>query len=195
MHLPISISTSDANDCGIPLTVQRPETAVLELSAFRKLAAIVSKELLLLQYGPSTDDEELAVFEASPFEFSIATVSLTLDKIKGREMLVVRLIAESTAIQLSVSPEQLRSRNPKNGDLLPDSPYADMGLEEVDRSNEDVAMVTLTKTTRKRSPSIIPIKVERRGRYGFAIEWGDGATIIYSMRSIAIAAGGKLNQK
>lgn len=40
-------------------------------------------------------------------------------------------------------------------------------------------------------PELFPARVEKKGIYGYSVEWADGATIIYSMISIAKAAGGK----
>lgn len=39
----------------------------------------------------------------------------------------------------------------------------------------------------------IPTKLDKKGHYGYEIEFSDGATIIYSMLSVAIAAGAKVN--
>merc|ERR1719203_2436957 len=35
---------------------------------------------------------------------------------------------------------------------------------------------------------LFPVTLEKRGHYGYAVEWADGATVIYSMSSIAKAA-------
>lgn len=190
VQIPISVKTNDANDGGSPLTISRPKEAAKELAAFRDLAAIVSRELLQLQFGSSTEGQEMVTFEADRIEFDVATATLLLAKTKGRENFTVRLVSDSQAVQLSVPPAQLRSRDPKTGDTMPDSPYlaeeaSSLHLDQVEK---------VTRAPGKRSPSIIPTKVERRGRYGFAVEWADGSTIIYSMRSIARAAGGVLKQ-
>ena len=37
---------------------------------------------------------------------------------------------------------------------------------------------------------LFPCKIEKKGRYGYSVEWADGVTIIYSMFSLAKAAGG-----
>ena len=188
VQLPISIVTNDANDSGIPLTLSRPKEATRELLAYNLLSNIVAEELLRLQYGSPSNDEmaELVTFAATNNEeiytFNVANVSLHLDKQKGNEKLIVRIFSDTNAVQMTISsPSDLRARDPKTGDIMTDSPY----LAKVDHSDNPV-VVTVTK----RSPSVIPIKVERRGRYGYAVEWADGATIIYSMRCLAKAAGG-----
>ena len=197
VQLPISMATNDANECGIPLTISRPATAVKELSAYKILSNIVSEELLRLQYGASSNDEavELVSFSAATNEeictFDVANVSLHLDKTKGNEKLIVRIFSDTNALQFTISsPSDLRSRDPKTGDIMTDSPHI---TKSTTPDNNDGPTVVVKVT--KRSPSVIPIKVERRGRYGFAVEWADGATIIYSMRCLAKAAGGELKTK
>jgi Mrp family chromosome partitioning ATPase len=194
VQLPISIATNNANDDGIPLTITRTREATKELTAYKKLADIVSEELLRLQYGPITHDEtaEFVTFDAyGTTYFDVANVSLVLDKTKGNEKLIVRLYSESNATQFPIpSPSDLRSRDPKTGDTITDSPYLNQtSYKDTMSSHSQDPVVKVTK----RSPSVIPVK-ERRGRYGFAVEWADGATIIYSMRSLARAAGGKLKK-
>jgi hypothetical protein len=44
----------------------------------------------------------------------------------------------------------------------------------------------------KTSPSLSVTRVERKGRYGYAVQYADGATVIYSSKSLALAAGGEL---
>ena len=208
VQLPISVAMTDAVDSGTPLTLARPEGAEKELLAFSDLAAIVSRELLQLQYGaPPTDGEGFVVFDESDSDgepgavFGLATVILALDKKAKGDKFAVRLVSDSGAIQKQVAPAQLRSRDPRTGEIMPDSPYL-VDQEEGD-SNETPGEHPLVTKTRvaaktganKRSPSVIPTKVERRGRYGFAVEWGDGATIIYSMRCLAKAAGGVVKEK
>jgi hypothetical protein len=194
VQLPISIAANDANECGVPLTISRPDAAVAELAVYRDLARLVSRELLLLQYGSPNERRQLVVFDSDPEQyFDVASVTLSLDKSKGAEKFLVRLVSDSTAVQRVVSPALLRSRNPKTGDTMADSPFLEVDNDEASASGGDKPV--MVSRTRKRSPSIIPTKVERRGRYGFAVEWGDGATIIYSVQSLARAAGGTVKQE
>jgi MinD-like ATPase involved in chromosome partitioning or flagellar assembly len=192
VQLPISVALNDANDDGIPLTVSRPKDATKELAAYELLSNIVSKELLRVQYASGFIDglSELITFNTHPDKtFDVANVTLSLDRARGNETLTVRIFSESDAIQWHIAPSQLRSRDPKTGDSIPDSPYDESKEQSLDLD----PVVTETRATKKkRSPSVVPTKVERRGRYGFSVEWGDGATIIYSMRSIARAVGGIL---
>ena len=85
VQIPISGATNDANDGGSPLTISRPKEAAKELAAFRDLAAIVSRELLQLQYGSSTEGREIVAFEPDRIKFDVATVTVLLDKSKGGE--------------------------------------------------------------------------------------------------------------
>lgn len=195
VQLPISVALNDANDDGIPLTMSRPEDATKELAAYELLTNIVSKELLRVQYGAGFIDglSEYVTFNTHPDKsFDVSNVTLSLDRARGNEAMTVRIFSESDAIQWHIAPSQLRSRDPKTGDSIPNSPFMNDEISK-DQSLDSDPIVTETKVVKKkRSPSVIPTKVERRGRYGFAVEWGDGATIIYSMRSIARAVGGTL---
>jgi hypothetical protein len=183
VQLPISTTTSDANDAGEPLCLMRSEAAHVELSAFSTLAKNVSKELLKLQYGRS-DNPEFVTFGTDSQTYEVSTIQLSLDKTTG-DGLMVRLFSDSGATQERIMGAELRSRDPKTGDTLESSPFKD----EVKRSNKD-PMVTESRAAAKKSPSLTPKKVDKKGRYGYAVHWDDGAIIIYSVLSIARAAGG-----
>lgn len=189
VQLPISPLTNTGNDDGTPICLQRPDTAKKELAAFEDLADIVSGELLKYQYGQrDADDVGEVSFDNESFDLSMVTLAKASDG-----FLTVRLFSDTGATQRRISPAMLRSRDPKTGDEIADSPF----LEEARQggaSESDAAVVTIHKTGKKQSPSLIPNKVNRRGRYGFQVEWADGATIIYSMVSIARAAGGSINE-
>ena len=168
------------------------------------LTNIVSEELLRLQYGAPSNDEttELVTFDATNengtiHTFDVASVSLHLDKSKvGNEKLFIRIFSDTNAVQFTIpAPSELRARDPKTGDIMTDSPYLAKAVDNnsMDNNKNDNPVVVVKVT--KRSPSVIPTKVERRGRYGFAVEWADGATIIYSLRCLAKAAGGELLKK
>lgn len=191
VQLPISILTNDANETGEPLTLVRPREAQKELVAFRHLANHVARELLLIQYG-KTDSQQFILLDDETFD--VATTVLSLDRGKNEEKFSVRLFSDTGAVQKLLHPSSLRCRDPRTGDILEDSPFrasfemaSDDGRED---EGDDPTIIKTKASTGKRSPSIIPTKVERRGRYGFAVEWADGATIIYSMICIAKAAGG-----
>lgn len=187
VQLPISTTTNDANDAGEPLCLKRPDNAKEELAAFSKLAQNVSKELLKLQYGQS-DDKQLVTFGTDPQQFDVSTVQLGIDKISGGAF-SVRIYSESGATQIKVAPVELRSRDPKTGERLEGNPYK----EALERAPSD-PMVTKTSTKEKKSPSLVASRVEKKGRYGYAVQWDDGAIIIYSVLSIAKSAGAAVVQ-
>lgn len=171
----------------------RSKEAVAELSAFEKLAKTVSGEFLKLQYENKRDDHELVMFGTDVFD--VWSVHLALDKGTG-DSFTVRLHSDLGALQLKVSSAQLRSRDPKTGEALPDSPFkddydgADPHVSSTDPS-VTIHRVEETKKARgKKSPSLKPSRVQMKGRYGYAVVWADGATIIYSKLCIARAAGG-----
>jgi hypothetical protein len=183
IQLPISTTTNDANDAGEPLCLLRPEAASVELLAFSTLANNVSKELLKLQYGRN-DNLEVVTFGTDTQTFDVSTIQLSLAKVAG-DGFVARLYSESGATQEQITGAKLRSTDPKTGDELESSPFKD----KIKSSNQD-PMVTETRPTQKKSPSSTPSKVEKKGRYGYAVHWEDGAVIIYSVLSLARAAGG-----
>lgn len=180
VEMPMSPFTSNANDSGKPLSLERPAEASRELEAFSQLAREVSGELLKTFYG-TTESSESVKFDDSSEEFSVASIDLSLDSMTKE--FVVRLYSPSGALQKRVVAAQLRARDPRTGDVIDDSPF----LHE---SGEKPA-IHVQKSNERVSPSIDPNSVERKGRYGFAVKWGDGATIIYSKKCVARAAGGE----
>lgn len=178
IEMPMSLSTSDANDGGKPLCLERPAEASKELAAFEQLAREVSGELLKIFYG-ATESSESVRFRDSPEEFAVASVDLSLDS--ATKEFVVRLYSPSGALQKRFLAAQLRARDPRTGDVIEDSPFLHEGGEK--------PAIHVHKSNARVSPSIDPNSVERKGRYGFAVRWGDGATIIYSKKSVALCCG------
>jgi hypothetical protein len=179
IEMPMSVLASEANDKGQPLVLSRPEGAEQELVAYTDLARIVSGELLKTFYG-TTESSESVKFRDSVEEFAVASLDLSLDK--TTKEFVVRLYSPAGALQKRVLAAQLRARDPRTGEVIDDSPF-------LERLGEQPA-IHVHKSTDKLSPSLDPNRVERKGRYGFAVQWADGATIIYSKKSVARAAGG-----
>ena len=190
VQLPISVATNTANDNGNPLCVTRPDEATEELSAFRRLAENVSGEILKMQFGGHVG-EVFVTFGSASDEFDLAMLQLSLDK-SSDQAFVVRLFGEFGAIQKRISSAELRARDPKSGDVIEASPFADQ-LNSFASSADD-PVVTVHKASGKVSPSLLPVGVEKKGLYGFAVRWSDGATIIYSKKSIAVAAGGTIKE-
>jgi hypothetical protein len=186
--MPISTEANDANDSGRPLSLARPDRATEELSAFESLASALCTELLKLQCSHPEGAWSVS-FGSAPEAFDLA--SLQLSKEKGSEFLVVRLYGVSGALQLRLTPAQLRSRDPQSGDAIGDSPFLDEALAEAPPSR-DTTVVALHKVSSKKTPSLSVARVDRKGRYGYSVHFADGAVIIYSMKSLARAAGGDL---
>jgi len=208
--LPLSAALNECNEDGTPLMLKRPANKVTsEIETFEELGERVSSELLCLQYGK--DKEEYTVTFASEDEtFDLSTLVLQFQKSMGKDdnsssSLTARFVSYSKAIKRKFLPASLRTVDPKTGDVLKDSPFLEYvetapdgasdnkgGIDPVITRTGAGGEARATTSTNKRPPSILPVTVERRGRYGFAVEWGDGATIIYSMKAIARAAGGKV---
>ena len=88
---------------------------------------------------------------------------------------VARFFSEQGALELSIAGPDLRSRDPKTGTIV---------------VNASVGTTKPMVEHHVSPPRLFPAKVERKGRYGYAVEYADGATIIYSLFAIAKAAGG-----
>jgi Mrp family chromosome partitioning ATPase len=169
-QLPISTITNDANDSGIPLALSRPTEAKEELDVMEKLASSVIRDLFLTQHL-RTDSAEMTThphkitFPNSNVgdEFDLASTQLTIDGVS----FVARFFSEQGALQVLIPPETLRARHPKTGDIV---------------ENEKSEMV-------QNVPKLFPAKLDPKGRYGYSVQWADGATIIYSLLSIARSAG------
>jgi hypothetical protein len=192
--MPISTHTHEANDAGEPLCLVRPEAAAVELDAFQLLAENVSRELLKIHYG-ATETQGVVMLQDGDAtdKFGISSVHLNVDV--ANKSFSVRLFSASGAVQKRVSAAGLRARDPKTGNVLDDSPFK-KHLRDETSSGSSSSSVTVHKTTsaatEKDHPSLSPTKVVKKGRYGYAVQWADGATIIYSKLSIAIAAGGTI---
>ncbi|GKY95154.1 hypothetical protein MPSEU_000479000 [Mayamaea pseudoterrestris] len=178
VQLPISEDTNAANDDGKPFCLVRSEIYGRELGAFRTLANALTGELLKMQFN-KLDSQVTATFPESDAVFDVATTHFSLDKVS--ENFNVRLYGEFGAVQRKIKAVSLRARDPKSGVILDESPF-----KRMEETQSDQVMVI--KTTKK-NPAIIPTIVQRRGRYGYGVQWADGATIIYSMKSLVVAAG------
>uniref|UniRef100_A0A7S2YAX9 Gamma-butyrobetaine hydroxylase-like N-terminal domain-containing protein n=1 Tax=Entomoneis paludosa TaxID=265537 RepID=A0A7S2YAX9_9STRA len=105
----------------------------------------------------------------------------------------MRLFSSSGAVQKRIFPSELRSRDPKTGDIIEDSPFREQKPKDPFvrvHSSSDVESDSNNNSKKKPSPSVTPVQVDRKGRYGFAVQWADGATIIYSKVCLAKASGG-----
>lgn len=184
IHLPISSVTNEANDTGVPLSLARPETgADDELVAFGQLAKMTSKELLLLRYA---DPERDGVVIVQGAKFEVSTLNCSIEA--GNDSFSVRLYSESGATKISVPASNLRSRDPKTGEPLSVQPQSQAKGSLISASGDMVTVHKVSHGKTRRHPKNIPTSCEKKGRYGFAVEFEDGATIIYSMHAIALTA-------
>jgi len=205
-QFPISSHTNDANETGSPLCLSRPEEAADELSTFGRLSAVVASELLLLQYGRSNEGGNegmhnltVALGDAT---FNVADLQLAVEN--DENIFAIRLFCDSGALEVRVAGEKLRHWHPQLGEEMEKEENAD-GVGDVfvettsgsgcgsghdhSHSHSHSHAPSLKDFTSKKK-GLFPCKIEKKGRYGYSVEWADGATIIYSMFSLAKAAGG-----
>lgn len=188
-QFPISIKTNEANDNGQPLCLTRPQDASIELDLFHQLSTTVVKELLLLEHGRSSDVSDESSVRIGGEVFDVASLQLTVDN--NSKSFVVRMFSDSGATQVQIPGNKLRTWHPKLGEAM-----------EVDgNESADDSMITHTSGKGcgshshdhdhgKEMPRLFPCKIEKKGRYGYSVEWADRGTIIYSMYSLARAGGG-----
>jgi len=200
-QLPISSRMNEANDDGSPLCLSRPKEASVELDVFHKLSCDIAKELLLLDHGHghghlnnNDDSDDNSCIEIDGKLFDIASLHLSVDNEK--QMFVVRLFSDVGATQVMIPGNKLRSWHPKLGEPLP------ILLDESNNEEQEKQiMVTHTSGSKgcgsshdghahRHDLKLFPCKLEKKGKYGYAVEWADRSTIIYSMYSLAKAAGG-----
>jgi len=184
-QFPISSKTNEANDNGVPLCLDRPEDASTELDLFHQLSTTVAKELFLLEHGRSSAVSDESSVQIGSEIFNVASLQLTVDN--DRKSFLVRLFSDSGATQVQIEGDKLRTWHPKLGEAM----------EVEDSESAEDSMVTHTSgkgcgshSHGKESPRLFPCKIEKKGRYGYSVEWADQAAIIYSMYSLARAAGG-----
>ena len=199
-QLPISEFTNSSNDDGSPLCLTRPNDAQTELSVFSNLAKALSTELLLLQHQQQNNNEHAPNNKMrvtlknedtnQQKTYDISSMQLSLNKNnESNKDLILRLFSEDGATQVFISGEQIRLRDPKTGDDLIEP--STTTTSSCGGSNQSVK---IHRHQHNRENKYIPIKVEKKGRYGYEVEFADGATIIYSALSIAIIAGAEVQE-
>jgi hypothetical protein len=135
-------------------------------------------------------------------EFPLQSAMLLTDN--SNHSFILRMFSKGGAIQKTIDANVLRLTHPKTG----------ARLDQIDpsASNDKTfqAMLTRSQTGSEKgcsspiddihlssasSKRLFPVKIEKKGNYGFSCEWADGSTIIYSMSSILKAFGGRLTNK
>ncbi|KAL7466185.1 hypothetical protein ACHAXS_006475 [Conticribra weissflogii] len=207
-QLPISLAMNESNDSGTPLCCDRPSTARVEIETFTNLAKAVSADLLLLQHGleplsmkgkASTGRSNVltvTIDEAGDSEFDVPFTQLTVDN--SHKNFTIRLFSNEGGFQKVISGVDLRSRDPKTGerDHSVDAESFGGALSRGCGGSSSSLMVEHhtagdNSNPKKNKDYMFPAKVSKKGNYGYEVEWADGAVIIYSLKSIAKAAGGK----
>ena len=208
VQLPISPLTNGANDSGEPLCLERPSDGEAELQAFEGLAKVVSQEMLLLQHGLScmkssgnsgansgSSDAVVTFDSGAGQKFDVASLHMSVDGSDAKSF-AVRLFSDAGAWQGKVDGVILRSIDPKTGERMSDAideePKPKTGCSSSSPNGGIDSIVIHRHTNDEKKPRLFPAKVEKKGIYGYSVEWADGATIIYSLLSIAKAAGGKV---
>ena len=182
-QLPLSLATNSASEQGVPFALSRPANATVELEAISHLARIVSRELLKLpfQYEGTGD---VVSFDDAPERFALANIELSLEG--GNFWL--RAFTEWGAVKRRISPKDLRPRDPKSGEILENERKHDQSPPDAKRSG----MILVHGGRVLESTQQSPERLEKKGKVGFEVLWGDGTKIIYSRRAIAMAAGGRV---
>eukprot|EP00985_Skeletonema_marinoi_P018395 scaffold10263_cov143-Skeletonema_marinoi.AAC.2 len=163
-HLPISETVSDSNESGKPFCCDEPNG---NSEVFSKLADAVSADLLLLQHN---------MMPAS---------------MQGHQ---------GSGYQKIIGGDDLRSRNPKTGEVEEnsssnsgegDGKTVEHGCGGGSHSSDRGSSQPSITVHHDKKDNLFPAKLSKKGKYGYEVEWADGATIIYSLLAIAKAAGGK----
>jgi hypothetical protein len=221
-QLPLSSKTTNANETGVPLCLARPDGADAELRVFDRLAQAVSKQLFGLQNGIAIGyggDEDIsedsatnfnngATFKGSDAVFEVASAFLKAND-KSKTFTVRVFSNEGVATQLDIAAQILRMAHPKTGSPM-DAKKDDISKTVGPASTSNLGAsgggcgsgggggVHIHHHSHEPAPPaptmprLFPVTLERKGQFGYSVEWADGATIIYSMASLVKAAGGKL---
>ncbi|KAL7498716.1 hypothetical protein ACHAWT_008075 [Skeletonema menzelii] len=218
-HLPISETVSGSNESGKPFCCDKGNSnAKEEWAVFSKLADAVSTDLLLLQHnmmpasmqgqqGNSSTAMVVTIDEVEDSTFDVPFTQLDIDN--SHKRFTVRLFCNEGGYQKIISGADLRSRNPKTGEVEDDSSShsgeregktAQQGCggggHRDDRGSSQPSVMVHHHSSdcadnSNEKDNLFPAKLSKKGKYGYEVEWADGATIIYSLLAIAKAAGGK----
>jgi len=182
-QFPLSSETNYANDCGLPLCISRPINASKELDSFEQLASSVASQLFLLQHGNVQSDvegiSEPVSIKIGDKEFDVTSLHMTVDN--SKQLFRIRLFSNEGATELKLDGKVLRMWHPKLGTPMQDEETVAVTQTSGCGTNHNVEH-------RSQQSYFFPCKLDKKGLYGYSIEWADGATIIYSMHSLAAAA-------
>lgn len=184
-QMPISPALNNANDIGVPLMISRPENASLEVKTYDEIAKATARALFSLRKHQTGERNMTINIDDEEWEINLNSLSLGIDA--SENALVVRLFSEKSAKQILV--KDLRSRDPKTGEILlnlSDESEAKQKSSLIGSCGGEIHVTRHQHSHNDRKE--IPTSVSRKGNYGYAVEWGDDATIIYSFYSLAKAA-------
>jgi Mrp family chromosome partitioning ATPase len=220
-HLPISETVSGSNESGKPFCCDESNrNSEEEWAVFSKLANAVSTDLLLLQHnmlpasvqgqqGSSSTTMVVTIDEIEDSVFDVPFTQLDIDN--SHKRFTVRLFSNDGGYQKIVSGADLRSRNPKTGEIDDDpSSSSSEGDGRIVRhgcgggtqsgvsgsGSSQLSIIVHHHSSDRTDISdengnLFPAKISKKGKYGYEILWADGAKVIYSLLAIAKAAGGK----
>ena len=175
VRVPLSERVSSANDSGDPLSLKSFLSLTEgdnsedyseeseEAKAYTALAGILTRKLFerdslkhSLEYGQDMEPSSSAAgILFDGRPLKVENLSLKFDADRG---IILRIFEAESATETLIDPNLLFRANPKTGELMRKKPPT-------------------TKQLRIRS-------VDRKGSYGYAITWGNGATVIYTMQVI-----------
>mmetsp|Transcript_27338 Transcript_27338/g.65538 ORF Transcript_27338/g.65538 Transcript_27338/m.65538 type:complete len:257 (-) Transcript_27338:3317-4087(-) len=183
-QLPLSEKTSNANEQGIPLCLERTPDSQTEIAQFSKLGDIVSKAMFSLPFQSTSLENGTVLLDNNEYDLS----TLKLSHSDG--LLMVRLFSDDGATQVRIAPQLLRNVDPKTGVML-----EDRSPQKTDPIVEQKGMVSLHKV-RAPKPDLQNInvtRVEEKGKVGYEVTFNDGARFIYSRKAIASCLEGAIN--
>ena len=202
-QLPLSQHTTDSIETGIPLCLARPLQAEQELQVYDDMAKFLVKQMFAMQNGTSfnnTSNLEGVMFDSqSTAIFHVASALLKANEKSKSFTLRFFSNTDGVATQVDIPAHVLRMTHPKTGERMDDrlddmaktltSPSTSSGCSTAVHVHREH---TQPQPPQIKLPKLFPVTLERKGQFGYSVEWADGATINYSMASLAKAAGGKL---
>jgi len=204
ISMPLSMTLNDANESGTPLCVmtQPDDSAHLELNLYENIASNVSKELFLLQHGYDTisKEEKHISIHGRLFDVSSLYLSANNEKKKFKIRLFTKeheYLTGAAALEVDINGYDLRVLDPKTGNL--DSHVLNDGhsprtstVQSFQKVNQiEISHIKKNNDDYAKQWKLFPVTLEKKGKYGYAVHWNDGATIIYSMKSLAQVASHK----
>ena len=129
------------------------------------------------------DEQQYLKLEGDIFDAS----SIQLSGIDSKEELVVRFFSETQALERRLPGEKLRFWHPKLGKPLTD--------DSVVVTKSSPAKQGCSSGNNKSKSGLFPCRLEKKGKYGYLVEWADGTTVIYSMSSLAASVGAEICDK